>query len=81
MMGILMTSSDMRTSLALHLISNMGNLQLGKKSDLLPSLENLSAAKSEAPAVTDNYTQWSCHSTNAEACGLQNFQPYLTWGA
>ena len=31
----------------------MGNLRLGEKSDLLPCLENLSAAKSKAPAVTD----------------------------
>ena len=34
-------------------LSNMGNLRLGGKSDLLPCLENLSAAKSEAPAVMD----------------------------
>ena len=34
-------------------LSNMGNLRLGGKSDLLHCLENLSAAKSEAPAVTD----------------------------
>ena len=33
--------------------SSMGNLQLSGKNDLLPCLENLSAAKSEAPAVTD----------------------------
>ena len=33
-------------------LSNMWNLRLGGKSDLLPCLENLSAAKSEAPAVT-----------------------------
>ena len=31
----------------------MGNLRLGGKGDLLPCLQNLSAAKSEAPAVTD----------------------------
>ena len=31
----------------------MGNLQLSEKSDLLPRLENLSAAKFEVPAVTD----------------------------
>ena len=34
-------------------LSIMGDLRLGGKSDLLPCLENLSAAKSEAPAVTD----------------------------
>ena len=34
-------------------LSDMGNLRLGGKSDLLACLENLSAAKSEAPAVTD----------------------------
>ena len=31
----------------------MGNRRLGEKSDLLPCLENLSAAKSKAPAITD----------------------------
>ena len=31
----------------------MGNLRLAGKSDLLPCLENLSAAKSKAPAVMD----------------------------
>ena len=34
-------------------LSNMGNHRLGGKSDLLPCLENSSAAKSESPAVTD----------------------------
>ena len=33
-------------------LSNMGNLRLGGRSDLLPCLENLSAVKPEAPAVT-----------------------------
>ena len=35
-------------------LSNMGNLRLGGRSDLLPCLQNLSAAKSEAPAVKDS---------------------------
>ena len=34
-------------------LSDMGKLRLGGKSDLLACLENLSAAKSEAPTVTD----------------------------
>ena len=49
-MGILINSSYMRTSLALHLFQIW---EIGGKSDPLPCLENLSAAKSKAPAATD----------------------------
>ena len=41
----------MRASLALHLFQIWKNVRPGGKSDLLLCLENLSAARSEAPAV------------------------------
>ena len=48
-----MNSSDNRTSLALHLLQIWKIFDWVGKSDILPCLKNLSAAESEAPAVTD----------------------------